>query len=74
MVSAAGDKDGNELMVGAQTVICALGQRGRTDVVEALRNGAPFVRVIGDASKSFYYHKCCISGVSCSNWIFKINL
>mgnify|MGYP001707081766 FL=1 len=45
------DKDGNELMVGAQTVICALGQRGRTDVVEALRNGAPFVRVIGDARK-----------------------
>ncbi len=38
-------------MVGAQTVICALGQRGRTDVVEALRNGAPFVRVIGDARK-----------------------
>ena len=45
------DQDGNELMVGAQTVICALGQRGRTDVVEALRNGAPFVRVIGDARK-----------------------
>ena len=45
------DKDGNELMVGAQTVICALGQRGRTDVVEALRNGVPFVRVIGDARK-----------------------
>ena len=31
--------------------LCALGQRGRTDVVEALRNGAPFVRVIGDARK-----------------------
>ena len=65
------DKDGNELMVGAQTVICALGQRGRTDVVEALRNGAPFVRVIGDARKVFYYHKCCISGVSCSTGYLK---
>ena len=45
------DKEGKELMIGARTVICALGQRGRTDVVEALRNGAPFVRVIGDARK-----------------------
>ena len=50
-VNTVYDADGNELMVGAQTVICALGQRGRTDVVEALRNGAPFVRVIGDARK-----------------------
>ena len=32
-------------------VICALGQRARTDVVEQLRNTAPFVRVIGDARR-----------------------
>lgn len=33
------------------SVICALGQRSRTDVVETLRGMAPFVRVIGDASR-----------------------
>jgi len=42
---------GKELLISGKTVICALGQRSRTDVVEALRNGAPFVRVIGDARK-----------------------
>ena len=45
------DKEGKELLISGKTVICALGQRSRTDVVEALRNGAPFVRVIGDARK-----------------------
>ena len=45
------DKEGKEQMIGSETVICALGQRGRTDVVETLRNSAPFVRVIGDARK-----------------------
>lgn len=34
-----------------KSVICALGQRSRTDVVEALQDAAPFVRVIGDAAK-----------------------
>ena len=37
------DKEGKELLISGKTVICALGQRSRTDVVEALRNGAPFV-------------------------------
>lgn len=32
-------------------VICALGQRSCTDVVTKLRDTAPFVRVIGDASR-----------------------
>ena len=32
-------------------LICALGQRSRTDVVEDLNGSAPFVRVIGDASR-----------------------
>ena len=45
------DKEGKELLISGKTVICALGQRSRTDVVEALRNGTPFVRVIGDARK-----------------------
>ncbi len=45
------DKDGEKQLVPGTTVICALGQRSRSDVVEALRDAAPFVRVIGDAAK-----------------------
>ncbi len=45
------DKDGNEVLVGGGSVICALGQRSRSNVVEELMNTAPFVRVIGDAAK-----------------------
>ncbi|MCI8592870.1 MAG: FAD-dependent oxidoreductase [Lachnospiraceae bacterium] len=45
------DKDGKEVLVPGSTVICALGQRSRTDVVEELLDAAPFVRVIGDAAK-----------------------
>ena len=42
---------GEEVLVPGTSVICALGQHARTGVVEALRNAAPFVRVIGDAEK-----------------------
>ncbi len=45
------DKNGEQQLVPGSTVICALGQRSRTDVVEALRDCAPYVRVIGDAEK-----------------------
>jgi pyruvate/2-oxoglutarate dehydrogenase complex dihydrolipoamide dehydrogenase (E3) component len=45
------DKEGNKQLVPGTSVICALGQRSRTDVVEALRNAAPYVAVIGDAAK-----------------------
>lgn len=45
------DKDGNEVLVPGETVICALGQRSRTDIVEELRDSAPYVSVIGDAEK-----------------------
>ena len=44
------DPQGQRVLVPGDTVICALGQRSRTDVVEALRDSAPFVRVIGDAA------------------------
>ncbi|MCI5760574.1 MAG: FAD-dependent oxidoreductase [Eubacterium sp.] len=44
-------KDGEKVLVPGDTVICALGQRSRTDVVESLMDTAPFVRVIGDASR-----------------------
>lgn len=45
------DKEGNEHLVPGTTVICALGQRSRTDVVDELRDAAPYVAVIGDASR-----------------------
>lgn len=45
------DKDGNEVLIPGKSVICALGQRSRTDVVEDLYDTAPFVRVIGDAAR-----------------------
>ncbi len=44
-------KEGTRELVPGTTVICALGQRSRTEVVEALMNTAPYVRVIGDAAK-----------------------
>ena len=45
------DPDGNEVLIPGSTVICALGQRPRTADVRALYDSAPFVRVIGDASR-----------------------
>ena len=45
------DKDNREVLVPGRSVICALGQRSRTDTVNALLGTAPFVRVIGDASR-----------------------
>ena len=45
------DQQGNEVLIAGESVICALGQRSRTEVVEELRGGAPFVRVIGDAAR-----------------------
>ena len=44
-------KDGAQVLVPGTSVICALGQRSRTADVDALRDAAPFVRVIGDAAK-----------------------
>lgn len=45
------DGDGKQFLVPGTTVIAALGQRSCTDTVEELRDGAPFVRVIGDAAR-----------------------
>lgn len=45
------NQQGSKVLVPGDTIICALGQRSRTDVVNALRDSAPFVRVIGDAGK-----------------------
>ena len=45
--NAAGEK----VLVPGTSVICALGQRSRTAAVTALQDTAPYVRVIGDASR-----------------------
>lgn len=45
------DKEGNQVLVPGKTVICALGQRARTDVADKLRDAAPYIAVIGDASR-----------------------
>ena len=44
-------KDGESVLVPGTTVICALGQRPNTDVVDALRPTAPWVSVIGDCGR-----------------------
>ncbi len=44
-------KDGERILVPGTSVICALGQRSRSDVVEKLRDSAPYVAVIGDAGR-----------------------
>lgn len=45
------DKENNEIFIEGETIICALGQRSRLEVVEELRDAAPMVSVIGDAAK-----------------------
>lgn len=44
-------KDGEQVLVPGTSVICALGQRSRSKVADALRDGAPYVRIIGDAHR-----------------------
>ncbi|WP_251212158.1 NAD(P)/FAD-dependent oxidoreductase [Adlercreutzia murintestinalis] len=41
--------DGTTRVVPGTSVISAIGRRSRSAVVEGLRDGAPFVRVVGDA-------------------------
>ena len=38
-----------ERTVSADTIVCAVGQRSRVAVADALRDAAPFVRIVGDA-------------------------
>lgn len=45
------DKEGQQVLVEGNSVICALGQRSRKNVADALRDSAPYIAVIGDASK-----------------------
>ena len=46
------DANGNEHMIPGTSVICALGQRARTNVVEELRDTAPYTAVIGDCVRA----------------------
>lgn len=45
------NKEGKKVLVPGRTIICALGQRSRTDIVDELRDCASYVSVIGDASR-----------------------
>ena len=45
------EEEGEERLLPAQTVICAIGQRPRAAAVDALRDSAPFVRIVGDAQR-----------------------
>lgn len=45
------DKDGKRLLLPGRTVICAVGQRSRTKLVESLRDSALYTAVIGDANR-----------------------
>lgn len=45
------EQAGERRLVPGDTVICAIGQRSRSAVVEELLDGAPFVRVVGDARR-----------------------
>ena len=42
---------GEEVLIPGPSVICAMGQRSNFKVVEELQDTAPFVRIIGDASR-----------------------
>lgn len=45
------DSAHRKVLVPGTSVVCALGQRSRTKTVESLRDSAPYVAVIGDASR-----------------------
>ena len=45
------NREGKQVLIPGETVICALGQRPSIDQVEQLKDTAPFVRVIGDAGR-----------------------
>ncbi len=56
-------------LVEGTTVICALGQRARTDVVSSSAIRAPFVRGIGDARRVSTITNAVYQGIM-RRWIF----
>lgn len=45
------DKNGNDVLIHGSSVVCALGQRSRRDIVDELWDSAPLVSQIGDCVK-----------------------
>lgn len=56
------DADGKEILILAETVVCAVGQRANRADVEALRYSAPFVREIGDCIRPANITKAVYEG------------
>ena len=56
------DADGKEILIPAETVVCAVGQRANRADVEALRYSAPFVREIGDCMRPANITKAVYEG------------
>ncbi|MDR1714100.1 MAG: NAD(P)/FAD-dependent oxidoreductase [Coriobacteriales bacterium] len=53
---------GQERLLPADTVICAVGQKSRSATVDALRAAAPWVRIIGDALRPATITKAVYEG------------
>ena len=45
------DSEGNQVMLEGQTIICALGQVARREIVDELADVAPIVMTVGDCAK-----------------------
>jgi NADPH-dependent 2,4-dienoyl-CoA reductase/sulfur reductase-like enzyme len=54
--------DGQEALIPADTVICAVGQRANRADVDALRRSAPFVREVGDCIRPANITKAVYEG------------
>jgi 2,4-dienoyl-CoA reductase-like NADH-dependent reductase (Old Yellow Enzyme family)/thioredoxin reductase len=54
--------DGQEALIPADTVICAVGQRANRADVDALRHSAPFVREVGDCIRPANITKAVYEG------------
>ena len=56
------DADGKEILIPAETIVCAVGQRANRADVEAMRYSAPFVREIGDCIRPANITKAVYEG------------
>ena len=53
---------GEEILIPGTSVICALGQHSRTSLVNSLRDSAPYIAVIGDASNVYTFTNAVYEG------------
>lgn len=56
------DADGNEVLVPARPIICAVGQRANRADAEVLHTAAPFVREVGDCIRPANITKAVYEG------------